>query len=253
MSEVTSATASGDYRGDDGVLLAYRLAGHGRPCILLHGYLAPAHPTWVETGLCAHLADAEHRLIMPDLRGHGASNPHSIYAYPKDALARDVFALVRHLDLHDYDLGGYGLGGQAVARALALGLRPRRAVIAGAGLEAVLHATSRRERDRRLLANLGSYAPDTPEAEFEARLAALGADPMALLRLLDTLLDTTREDLATVRVPTLVIAGEQDTDCGSIEELAALLPEGEAMRVSGDHRTALSSPAFAGALATFLV
>ncbi|HET9094566.1 MAG TPA: alpha/beta hydrolase [Solirubrobacteraceae bacterium] len=252
MTEVTSLPATGNYRGDDGVLLAYHVLGHGRALILLHGYLVSAHPTWVQSGVAARLADAGHRVLMPELRGHGESNPHNLYAYPRDALARDVFALVRHLDLQDYDLGGYGLGGQAVTRALALGLRPRRAVIAGAGLESVRHATVRRERERRLLANLGSYAPDTPEGAFEARLAALGADPMALLRLLDTLLDTSEEDLAAIRVPTLLIAGADDTECGSVEDLAALLPESTLRRVPGDHRSVPESAEFAEAVAAFL-
>lgn len=41
---------------------------------------------------------------------------------------------------------------------------------------------------------------------------------------------------------TLVIAGEEDTDRGSVEALAALLPHGRLCRVSGNHYTASLAP-----------
>ena len=56
---------------------------------------------------------------------------------PTDTLALDVEALVRHLGLADFDLGGYSMGGRAAVRLLARGMRPRRAVVAGMGLVTV--------------------------------------------------------------------------------------------------------------------
>jgi pimeloyl-ACP methyl ester carboxylesterase len=83
-------------------------------------------------------------------------------------------------------------------------------------------------------------------------MASVGADPIALTHVLDTFVDTPREALATVDVPTLVIAGHDDTARGSVEDLAAVLPRGRLRRVPGDHVTALLGPPFADAMAQFL-
>ena len=52
------------------------------------------------------------RVIMPDLRAPRgrARKPHDPAAYPPDILASDGLALIAHLGLEDYDLGGYSLG-----------------------------------------------------------------------------------------------------------------------------------------------
>jgi pimeloyl-ACP methyl ester carboxylesterase len=139
-----------------------------------------------------------------------------------------------------------------VARALALGLRPRRAFIGGTGLEPIVHAAGRGENYRQILSNLGTFAPGTFEAEFEGHVKQVGADPAALIRVLDTLVDTPGEALAGVEVPTLVIAGEADTSRGSVKDLAALLPHGHLRIVPGNHFTALTSRELAEAIAGFL-
>ena len=73
----------------DGLTLAYLEVGQGRPFVLLHGYLMTAEGAWLWTGL-AELAAPGRRVIMPDLRGHGASGtPHDPAAYPPDVLADD--------------------------------------------------------------------------------------------------------------------------------------------------------------------
>jgi pimeloyl-ACP methyl ester carboxylesterase len=63
--------------------------------------------------------------------------------YPPDVLTDDGLALIDHLGLTDYDLAGHSLGGRTVIRMLARGATPRRAVISGYGLEALLHAAER--------------------------------------------------------------------------------------------------------------
>jgi pimeloyl-ACP methyl ester carboxylesterase len=160
--------------------------------------------------------------------------------------------LIAHLDLGEYDLGGYSLGARIVARALTLGATPQRAFIGGTGLEPIIHAAGRGENYRRILSNLSTWEPGTPEAQFERWMRQVGGDPVALIRVLDTFVDTAEEDLARVEVSTLVIAGDQDTDRGSVEDLAAILPKGELQRIPGDHFTALTSTALKDQLAAFL-
>jgi hypothetical protein len=49
-----------------------------------------------------------------------------------------------------------------------------------------------------------------------------------------------------------VIAGDQDTDRGSVEELAAILPRGWLQNVPGNHVTALASPELKDHVVRFL-
>src|SRR6185369_2699465 len=74
--------------------------------------------------------------IMPDLRAHGMSGkPRGAQYYPRGILARDLRELVAHLKLTEFDLGGFSLGARTVVEAVGEGMRPRRAILGGAGLE----------------------------------------------------------------------------------------------------------------------
>jgi len=81
----------------DGRTLTYRELGTGRPVVLRHGFTADG-ATWFDAGPAYALAERGHRVIVPDLRGHGASAaPHDPAAYPPDVLTDDLLALLRHL------------------------------------------------------------------------------------------------------------------------------------------------------------
>ncbi|MDB5406657.1 MAG: hydrolase [Rhodospirillales bacterium] len=241
------------FRGRDGAALAYREIGEGRPVVLIHGYFSTATVNWLRYGHAAKIAARGYRVIMPDLRGHGGSaKPHDAAAYPPDVLADDGFALIEQLDLTNYDLGGYSLGGRTTVRMLARGARPGRAIIAGMGLEGILDATGRGAVFRRILANLGTFERGSPEWMAEAFLKTVGGDPVALLHVLDTSVDTPREALARIAVPTLVLAGVEDDDNGSAEALAAVLPNGRYAVVPGNHMSAVTKPELGVAMAEFL-
>ncbi len=122
------------FAADDGTPLTYHQLGTGRPVVLLHGYMASALPTWGDTGIAERLAADGNCLIMHDMRGHGAGVPPGSRAYPSDALTLDALALIAHLSLTDYELGGYSLGARIVTRALTVGSAPSRAFIGGTGL-----------------------------------------------------------------------------------------------------------------------
>ncbi|GAA1422383.1 alpha/beta hydrolase [Agrococcus citreus] len=79
-------------------------AGAGVPVVLLHG--SPQH--WFEWRSVAPLLAAEHRLVMPDLRGTGWTRGPSI-GFDLESQVRDVLGLLDALDLdrpilvtHDY-------------------------------------------------------------------------------------------------------------------------------------------------------
>jgi len=245
------------FSGHDGTELAYRELGQGRPLILIHGYFSTATVNWVRYGHAAALAAAGHRVIMPDLRGHGDSaKPHDAAAWPPDVLADDGFALLAHLGLDPagagYDLGGYSLGGRTTVRMMVRGARPGRAVVAGMGLAGIVSANEHSDHFRRVLTNLGNHPPRSPEWMAQAFLKTVGGDPTALLGVLDTFVDTTPAELAAIEVPTLVLLGSDDDDNGSGEALARALPHGQYVSVPGNHMNAVTKPDLGAAIVEFL-
>lgn len=241
------------FRSRDGLELAYREMGTGRTLILIHGYFSTATVNWVRYGHAAKIAAQGYRVVMPDLRGHGDSaKPHEASFYPRDVLADDGLALVEHLELTDYDLGGYSLGARTTVRMLARGATPKRALVAGMGLEGILNTGGRGGHFRNILTNLGKHKPGSAEWMAEAFMKTVGGDPVALLNVLNTFQDTPREALARIAIPTLVLTGAEDDDNGSAQALAAALPEGRYVVVPGNHMSAVTKPELGTAMAAFL-
>lgn len=241
------------FHGRDGVRLACHEEGEGRPLVLIHGYTGYAQASWVDSGFAGHLAARGHRVLMPDMRGHGDSDrPHDPESYPPDVLADDCLALIEQFELTDYDLGGYSLGGRMVIRALARGASPRRAFAAGQGLEAVAHSAGRGGNFRRLLTGLGTFEPGSQEQAFEDWLTTSGADPAALLRVLDTPIDTPPDSLAAITVPVLILTGAEDGHNATAQALADALPNGRYVTLPGSHYTASRTPQFQNEVADFL-
>ena len=231
------------FMASDGTEIAWQEMGEGRALILIHGYFSDADTNWIKFGHAALLADAGFRVIMPDLRAHGKSDkPHNAAYYPRDILADDQFALISHLGLTDFDLGGYSLGGRTVARMLAWGCKPRRAIISGMGLQGLTATGTRKAHFRHILTNLGTHPKGSPEWMAEAFLKTSGGDPVALNLLLHSFVDTPASDIATFDLPVAVICGEDDADNGSAQDLAEALPHGKLHIVPGNHMSAVVKP-----------
>ena len=228
------------FAASDGTEIAWQEMGEGRALILIHGYFSDADTNWIKFGHAALLADTGFRVIMPDLRAHGKSDkPHIAAHYPRDILADDQLALIARLGLTDFDLGGYSLGGRTVARMLTRGCKPRRAIIAGMGLQGLTATGTRKAHFRHILTNLGTHPKGSPEWMAEAFLKTSGGDPVALNLLLDSFVDTPASDIAEFDLPVAVICGEDDADNGSAQDLAEALPHGKLHIVPGNHMSAV--------------
>jgi non-heme chloroperoxidase len=94
--------------------LYYEDRGSGKPIVLIHGYpLSGA--SWEKQA--AVLLAAGHRVITYDRRGFGkSSQPATGYNY--DTFASDLHELVTKLELRDFALAGFSMGGGEVARYL---------------------------------------------------------------------------------------------------------------------------------------
>lgn len=241
------------FRGRDGARLAYREIGEGRPLVLLHGYFSTATMNWLRYGHAQKIAEQGHRVIMPDLRGHGDSDQsHDPADYPSDVLTDDGLALIDHLQLDDYDLGGYSLGARTTVRMLVRGANPKSAIVAGMGVQGITDTAGRGDYFRRVLSNLGTFERGSTEWMTEAFLKTVKGDPQALLCVLDTFMDTPRAEVERLRLPVLVVAGVNDQDNGSAEALAALLPGGQYREIPGNHMSAVTKRELGTAMAAFL-
>lgn len=239
----------------DGAPIAWREMGEGRPVVLIHGFFSDANTNWIKYGTAAKLVDAGFRVIMPDLRAHGESAaPHDAAAYPPDALAMDAEALVTHLGLTDYDLGGYSLGARTTVRVLARGIapRPRRAVLSGLGDEGVVDTGRRAGFFRRVLTHFGSFKHGDKEFMSQAFLKTTGADPQALLGILDTFVDTPAAEVARFDLPVLVVGGAADDEVGSFDGLVAMLPQARFVEIPGNHMSAVTRAELGDAIVSFL-
>ena len=237
----------------DGVRLAWHEMGEGRPVVLIHGYISSADMNWIRFGHAAKVAAKGFRVIMPDLRGHGASDkPHEPALYGPDVLTDDGLALIAHLGLTDYDLGGYSLGARTVSRMLVRGATPKRAILSGMGFEGLTQTSRRASHFRHVLTNLGSFQAGSEGYNVQAFLKSTKGDPVALLNILNTFTDTSEAVIRSLDLPVLVLCGEEDDDNGSAAALAEALPRGQLVLVPGGHMSAVVKPELGNALADWL-
>jgi haloacetate dehalogenase len=125
----------------DGVSINVAVGGTGDPVLLLHGY-PQTHLMWRD--IAPDLA-RDHTVVVPDLRGYGASDKptpdHDARNYGKRAMAADQVAVMRSLGFDRFDLVGHDRGARvshrltldhpdAVARLALLDIVPTRHVFA---------------------------------------------------------------------------------------------------------------------------
>ncbi len=92
--------------------LHYEDHGSGQPVVLIHGY--PLSGASWEKQVPA-LLNAGHRVVTYDRRGFGkSSQPTTGYNY--DTFAEDLRKVIQHLELRDFALVGFSMGGGEVAR-----------------------------------------------------------------------------------------------------------------------------------------
>lgn len=241
--------------GFDGAALAVHEVGgeHARPVMLIHGLFSNAETNWIKYGHAAQLAEAGFRVIMPDLRAHGLSAaPHDQAAYPEGVLSKDIMALVEALQLDDYDLGGFSLGARTTAALLSQGVKPRRAIISGMGLEGLSHWSNRRNFFIDAIDNRETVKRDDPHFMAVMFMKTMKIDPIAARLLLEARNLVDIEALCAADIPTAVICGADDQDNGSAPELAAAMANARYYEIPGTHMSCITQPELGHAMVEFL-
>jgi pimeloyl-ACP methyl ester carboxylesterase len=241
------------WKASDGIELAYRELGQGRPVILLHGLFSDAETNWTKFGTAQCIARRGFRVIMPDLRAHGLSGkPHEAEHYPRGILARDLRELVAHLGLAEFDLGGFSLGARTTVEAVGEGLKPRRAVLGGAGLDGLRHWERRKNFFLEAIELFDRVPRGDPHWLSIQFMKSQKINRVAAALLLESFADAFMTWLEAFIMPTLVVCGREDDDNGSAEELANVLPNAGFVEVPGTHMSSVTKPEFGEAIASFL-
>jgi non-heme chloroperoxidase len=213
--------------------LYYEDHGSGSPVVLIHGY--PLTGASWEKQVPALLA-AGHRVVTYDRRGFGKSSQPTI-GYDYDTFADDLHTLIAHLELEDFSLVGFSMGGGEVARYLGKygSEHVRKAVIMSGvppyllktpdnpegvdksvfdGIEAAIN-NDRYAFFTQFFANF--YNTDvllgkrvSEQAVQSSWNVAAGCSATATLQCVPTWYTDFRKDLARIDVPTLVMHGDAD-------------------------------------------
>src|SRR6202161_390807 len=213
--------------------LYYEDHGSGRPVLLIHGYpLSGA--SWEKQ--VPVLLNAGHRVITYDRRGFGkSSQPTTGYNY--DTFAEDLHKLVTHLELRDFALAGFSMGGGEVARyfgkygwsgvnkAVFISSVPPFLLKTPDNPEGVDHSVFE-GIEKAVVADRYAFFTDfstnfyTTEVLLGKRVSqqavqaswnvAAGASATASLACVPTWHEDFREDLKRVDIPTLVMHGDAD-------------------------------------------
>jgi len=241
------------WSASDGIKLAFHETGSGRPVVLLHGLFSDANMNWIRFGHADRIAREGFQVIMPDLRAHGLSGrPHDPDHYPVGILARDLRELVAHLGLTDFDLGGFSLGSRTTVEGVGEGLKPRRAILGGAGLEGLRHWERRKNFFLEAIELFDRVPRGDPHWLSIQFMKSQKIDRVSAALLLQSFADALLDWLKAFTMPTLVVCGSEDDDNGSAAELAAALPQAEFKEVPGTHMSSVTKPEFGAAIAEFL-
>jgi non-heme chloroperoxidase len=255
----------------DGLAIAYRVSGHGRPVVLIHGFALTSsvnyatHYAFDGSGRLAATAgstvesallDAGFQVVMYDLRGHGQSaKPHDPGCYSMDAHAGDVQALVGQLSLDRPAVVGYSLGAMIAGRLLGL---PWVSAAALCGADSFFVEG---QEDLATWADIARcFAEgcwdDYPHLKSNRGVARVSgnADFTALGAAARGMRGVPKAILGAAAIPVLVLNGGADDGAADENDLTPFV-SGARRAVAGDgnHMNAPSDPLFQSELASFLL
>jgi len=214
-------------------LIHYHIKGSGKPLVLIHGWAMHAG---VWQGFSDQLAE-HYMIIKVDLRGHGASRtmggPHTFEQY-----ARDVTAVLKHLNLRDAALLGWSMGASIILKMFARGYQGTGALVLVSanpsliqrddyecGLAPVIIKHLFKQIQRDYVLGLSTFLNLLCTAEEHERYSGDAAYRTAMdttlcpdsEAVLSTLACLQNEDLRPtvehITAPTLIVHGERDEIC----------------------------------------
>jgi pimeloyl-ACP methyl ester carboxylesterase len=244
----TIADSGAFFNSFDNTKIYYEVKGTGEPVLLVHGFIVNGQ-SWKRTALYNDLLAAGYKVIILDQRGNGFSDkPHDSTAYENDAEAKDIMALMKFLHIKNYSSVGYSRGSIIVSRLLVLDKKIKAAVMGGMGAE-----FTNPQWPRRIMFYKALSGENVPELEAMVQnVKKQGLDQQALAYLQKAQPSSSKEELAKVKQPVLIICGDKDSDNGSAKELADLFHHSIYKIVPGDHGGASRTKEFSTEVISFL-
>ena len=240
----------------NGVRIAYTDEGAGDPIVLIHGFASSIKDNWIDPSWVTFLTQNGFRVICVDNRGHGQSEKlYEVAAYAAPVMADDVRGLLDHLSIARADVMGYSMGARITAfLALAYPDRVRSAIFGGLGGNMVRPMAGTGPIAAALLADSIDDVTNATARTFRAFAEKTGGDLKALAACIRGARDPiSREAVATLRCPVLVVTGSEDVIGGKAEELAALIPGGVALTVPRrDHMRTVGDRVYKEGVLAFL-
>ena len=238
-----------------GAAIHYETHGQGPAVLLTHGFGLTAR-MWA--GQVEALA-ASNRLILWDLRGHGRSDsPEDSGLYDPEACIADMLALLDAEGVERAVIGGLSLGGYlSLAFHLCHPERVRALMLFDCGpgfrRDGPREAWNERARGRGERIAAGEpRALQSLEPDGHRDLAGVARAARHMMLHHD---GSVLESLPSIRVPTLVLAGERDTPfLAGIDYMAGKIPNaGKVVLRDAGHTANLDNPeAFNAAVSGFL-
>jgi pimeloyl-ACP methyl ester carboxylesterase len=132
------------------------------------------------------------------------------------------------------------------------GLRPRRLVLGGMGLEGLAGWSGRGDFFVDAIDRFEAVKPGDPAYFAVQFMKTMKIDRTAARLLLGTFSDTPPEALAALTMPTLVVCGAEDRDNGDPAALVEALPDAVNAEVPGTHMSCVAKPELGQAILDFL-
>ena len=231
----------------DGIKIAYNDEGDGQAILLIHGFINSKN-SWNKTELKKSLISKGYRVITPDLRGNGDSEkPHTDEAYANNAEVKDLLLLIDYLKLDNYMALGYSRGSIILAELLTQESRITKAVLGGMGID----FTNPNWNRRLLFADAFNGKITEASKDAVAYAKSIKADLQALHLQQKHQPSTSKKELLNIKIPILVIAGDEDFDNGNPKYLKEAIPNAKLAIVKGDHNNTYKTESFSKAVLKF--
>jgi pimeloyl-ACP methyl ester carboxylesterase len=205
----------------------YDVTGSGDPVLLIHGFASTARVNWVDTGWVKALADAGHKVITFDNRGHGRSGKlYDPEAYGAPTMAEDARRLLDHLGIAQAHVMGYSMGARIAAfLAIAHPERVRSLVLAGLAANLIRGVGGDEDIARALEALSRDDVREPGPRAFRLFAEQTKSDLGALAACMRSSRQKLSEaEVARITAPVLVVAGELDDIAGPVDPLVRVIP-----------------------------
>lgn len=242
------------YMSFDGTEISYQSQGTGPLVLLLHGLTSNGDLNFVQTGIASALVDAGYQVVIPDMRGHGASDPQvDPDGWPRYAHARDQIALFKHLETKPVAIIGYSMGAHAAMKYQMLTHDDVLLVLGGVGSLSVDETNLNRNLGLQAAVWSAMNDDDTEDAAMiKALTEQSGTSLIGVMGALKNHWATAPDLLAEFDCPVLVINGSDDQVIGSGQALAEMFKYGQSRTVEGTHFTAPDNPSFVTEIISWL-